>query len=499
MNRKAISIFTLIGIIFFGGLSILTFLEIIDNNIAEKGIFELGFSISHFINPEYEYAPPIIKQKDIVEIPTILDFQNGTTKNITLGITGTIELVFKSTALSSQNPIKVNAKVSFPWIEEEWRLLLEEELGGTLEDKYIVVDDSLITSEEDLWIKLGDQYFLVFPFAQNYPRDQTSNTYFSAMFPIEKNIETKQYLGGDIIMYPFHGEMPFFELFTLDELLQVTEGTTAYIAGSSIDETLQGKPLLIIEPSSVTTILRTNILIIGLTSAVIAFMIIQLRFHLLKQDFILVRGKQVRLEEERNSEHIKIDNKFSNSKWKQFVVVFWILMIALVTAFIGASWGNPESITQKIGTIASILALFFAVYIAVWTAKTEYLKKQERMKKTNHAKEEIYSTLRSILETRQQREKIRTKPLEEFGNVDKNTEILFMNKRVKRIITNLSFILSLYNEYLPPQFIKRVNDAINGYDFILNRLDILPFEIDDPAKVLVDNNIEHFIDELKKL
>ena len=74
-----------------------------------------------------------------------------------------------------------------------------------------------------------------------------------------------------------------------------------------------------------------------------------------------------------------------------------------------------------------------------------------------------------------------------------------MNKRVKRIIKNLSFTLSLYNEYLPPQFIKRVNDAINGYEFILNRLDILPFEIDDPAKILVDKKIEDFIDELKKL
>ena len=74
-----------------------------------------------------------------------------------------------------------------------------------------------------------------------------------------------------------------------------------------------------------------------------------------------------------------------------------------------------------------------------------------------------------------------------------------MNKRVKRIINSLSSTLSLYNEYLPPQFISRVNDAINGYDHVLNRLDILPFKNDDPARSLVDDNIENFIDELKKL
>lgn len=498
MNRKITYVLILIGIVFFGGLSILTFFEVIDNNIAEKGIFELGFSISHFINPEYEYAPPIIRQKDMIEIPIILKFQNGTTKNTTFGITGNTELVFKSTALSSQNPIKVNATVSFPWIEQEWRRLLEKESGDTLEDMYILIEGAVIMSEEDLWNRLDNQYFLVFPFAQNYPRDPTSNTYFSAMFPIEKNIKTKQYLGAEIIMYPFHGEIPFFELFTQDELQQITEGTTAYVAGSSIDETIQGKPLLIIEPSSVTTVLRTNILIIALTSAVIAFMIAQLGFHLLKQDFIQVRGKQDRLGEPRDLENPKINEKFSNTKWKKFVVTFWFLMIALVLAFIGASWNSPESTTQKIGAITSVLALFFAVYIAVWTAKTEYLKKQEIMKKTNHAKEEIYSTLRAIVETRKQRERIRTMNPLSLADVDLKTEILFMNHKLKRVIESLQFVLSINSEYLPSKFVSRVNDAINGYDFILGRLDIFPLENDDPKNVLAGDN-EGFIQELKAI
>lgn len=122
-----------------------------------------------------------------------------------------------------------------------------------------------------------------------------------------------------------------------------------------------------------------------------------------------------------------------------------------------------------------------------------------RIDRGNHAQERIYDILKQIHEVREHRERIRTRSLDEFGDVDKNTEILFMNKRVKRIIKSLSFTLSIYNEYLSPQFITRVNDAINGYDHVLNRLDILPLEDDDPARTLVDDNIGGFIDELKKL
>ncbi len=301
MNRKIISILTLVGIIFFGGLSVLSFLEIIDHNIAEKGVFGVGFSISNYINPQYEYAPPIIRIPDAVSIPINFVFENGTEKSTTFKITGHVELVFKATALSSQNPIKVKATMSFPRLEDQWKQFLLEDAGMPSEGKYMVLNDSLILSEEDLWhkLKLDEQYFLVFPFAQNHPRNQTSNTYFSAMFPIEKNIETKQYLGNGTIMYPFHGDMPFFELFTRNDLLEITEGTTAYIAGSTIDETLQGKPLLIIEPSSVTTILRTNILIIALTSVVISLMIVQLRLQLLKEKIIQDEGNQNMMDKEK--------------------------------------------------------------------------------------------------------------------------------------------------------------------------------------------------------
>lgn len=79
-------------------------------------------------------------------------------------------------------------------------------------------------------------------------------------------------------------------------------------------------------------------------------------------------------------------------------------------------------------------------------------------------------------------------------------EILFSNKRVIKTIHDLSFTLLLYNEYFPEQFINRVNDAIHGYDFISNRLDLMPMDIDDPAGILNDKDgIEGFIDELKSI
>jgi len=202
--------------------------------------------------------------------------------------------------------------------------------------------------------------------------------------------------------------------------------------------------------------------------------------------------------EERHLAQTKIDDKFSNEKWKLFVVIFGGLMALLVIAFIGASWNSPESITQKIGSIFSVLALFFAVYIAVWTVKTGYLKKQEEMRKTDHAKEEIYSTLRKIEEARKQRERIRTTNPLALSDADLNTEIRFMNQKLKRVIESLQFVLSLHSEYLHSKFVSRINDAINGYDFILIRIDVLPFENDDPKKVL-SADIEGFIDELKKI
>lgn len=210
------------------------------------------------------------------------------------------------------------------------------------------------------------------------------------------------------------------------------------------------------------------------------------------------RCRRTRLGEERHAVHTKIHDKFSDSNWKKFIVTFWGLMVALVIVFTGLSWTGPESTTQKIGSIFGVLALFFAVYIAVWTYKTEYIKKQETERKTNHAKDEIYSTLRAIAETRKQRERIRTMNPLALGDADLHTEISFMNNKLKRVIESLQFVLLLHNEYLPEKFISRVNDAIDGYDFILNRLDVLPFASDDPNKVLAEN-IEHFIEELKTI
>ncbi len=210
------------------------------------------------------------------------------------------------------------------------------------------------------------------------------------------------------------------------------------------------------------------------------------------------RCRRVRMGEKIHPKHNEKENKFTYEKWQKFTVFFWGLMVLLVITFVAASWNNPESVTQKIASITSVLALFFTVYIAVWAYRSEYLKKYETLRRTNHAKEEIYSTLRSIEENRKQRERIRTMNPKAKPDVDLNIEIRFMNYKLKRVIESLQFVLSLHSEYLPDKFVSRVNDAIDGYDFILNRLDVLPLENDDPKKVLA-GGAEGFIDELKTL
>ena len=71
--------------------------------------------------------------------------------------------------------------------------------------------------------------------------------------------------------------------------------------------------------------------------------------------------------------------------------------------------------------------------------------------------------------------------------------------RCSLLISRQLEVLILYSEYLPEQLVKRVNDVVMSYNFILNRLELNPMEVDDPANMLNDSNIEIFIDELKKI
>jgi len=194
----------------------------------------------------------------------------------------------------------------------------------------------------------------------------------------------------------------------------------------------------------------------------------------------------------------KEKEKFSEHNWKQFQIIFWGLMALLVISFAGASIITDEPITQKISSVAGVLSPFLAVYIAVWTYRIGYLKKQETNKKSDHVKEEIYSTIRIIEEFRKQREKIRTKNPLGLSEKDFKTEIIFINHKLKRMIESLQFLLLIHSEYLPSEFVSRIRNTINGYDFIITRVEVLPFESDDPKNVLSGEHIEGFIDELKK-
>ena len=199
------------------------------------------------------------------------------------------------------------------------------------------------------------------------------------------------------------------------------------------------------------------------------------------------------MEQEHRTPYSKTSTKISNSKWPKLRVVFWIVVVVATIVLVLPSWTNPES-TTPVGITVSVLSLFFAVYIAIWTYRAEYLKKQEVKYRTDYAKNEIYSTLRAIEDTRKHRERIRANP-KALPDADFQTEVKFMSYRLERVIRSLQFVLLLNNEYLSSTFASRVNDSIKGYDFILNRLEMFPLDSDDPSKIL-SYNVEHFIEEL---
>lgn len=84
-----------------------------------------------------------------------------------------------------------------------------------------------------------------------------------------------------------------------------------------------------------------------------------------------------------------------------------------------------------------------------------------------------------------------------MSDTDFKNEVLFMNRQVKRIIESLQFILLLHSENLPLLLIQRIRDAVAGFDLVLNRLELLPFEECDPRDGRT-RKLDGFIEELKK-
>jgi len=148
--------------------------------------------------------------------------------------------------------------------------------------------------------------------------------------------------------------------------------------------------------------------------------------------------------------------------------------------------------------ILAIIGVLIALYIL---AEQRILRRNlanDKIARENHAKEEIYRVLRAIQEVRRNRERIRTMNPQARPDVNLNTEILFMSGRLRRVVESLQFVLLVHSDYLSQDFIRRINDAINGYDFILQRLEQFPLENDDPANTL-RGNIEEFIEELREI
>lgn len=243
--KKFFNGFILSVIIVLSILIILLLLETTFVDIQNYGYFDSSFSLSKYVNPSYEYVLPLIADKDTISIPITLIFSNGTSIETNYPLKTTTKLVFEATALSAQNPITVYSELIF----------------------YI---------PEDINIVLQDKYYMIFPFAQDISKKRTMFEHTQGMIVLDQIDETK-FFGTGKIMYPFDGPQPFFEIMTGNELQQKRDGDVAYIAGLDLKETISEHNFLIIEPSSTTTILRTNIIIVALTFVVIAFGLAQVR------------------------------------------------------------------------------------------------------------------------------------------------------------------------------------------------------------------------------
>ncbi|AJZ75173.2 hypothetical protein [Candidatus Nitrosotenuis cloacae] len=217
------------------GLSLLIILTI----IAYLGLF----------NPTYEFVPPIVVEKDAILAVQeyIPNGENQTIRKIIASHHSETNLLLKTTALSAQNPITVEVTMEFPDLPE------------------------------DAWNLLDEEYFIMFPFAVNSEKSLMDNQYYTANFPIKKNNDDRKYFGSGMIKYTFEGDKPFFVLLTANEINRFRSGDIAKLPQSYIQQSLEKGVFLQIEPSSTTTTLHTNNIVLALTCIVIAFGILQIR------------------------------------------------------------------------------------------------------------------------------------------------------------------------------------------------------------------------------
>lgn len=232
-----------IGIGIFSSVALLLIIETTSLDIQNFGYFDSGFSLSKFVNPDYQYIPPIIFGKGEVTGPVKLVFENGTSVTKSLSFNTATKLVFQTTALSAQNPITVYANVTFT---------------------------------NSSRINLENTYYMFFPFSQDISKKRDKFEETQGIIILSKSGDT-QYSGTGKIMYPFEGPKPVFDILTYDEIQKYQDGDIAFLSGISLVKEINGFEFLNIEASSNTTILRTNVIIIALTFILIAFGLVQIR------------------------------------------------------------------------------------------------------------------------------------------------------------------------------------------------------------------------------
>jgi len=148
--------------------------------------------------------------------------------------------------------------------------------------------------------------------------------------------------------------------------------------------------------------------------------------------------------------------------------------------------------------IGVFIAMSILIYSQHHDNRIDIQNKNERTKREKYAREEIYRILNGIEEVVKHREHIRTTNPLGMSDANFKNEVLFMNRQVKRIIESLQFVLLLHSENLPLLFIQGIRDAVAGFDLVLNRLELLPFEECDPGDGRT-RKIDRFIEELKKI
>ncbi|MCH7560605.1 MAG: hypothetical protein IIC67_04415 [Thaumarchaeota archaeon] len=158
---------------------------------------------------------------------------------------------------------------------------------------------------------------------------------------------------------------------------------------------------------------------------------------------------------------------------------------------------NWVTLIVEIG-IGVIISMSILIYSRHHDDKIDKQNQDEKRRKEEHARKEIYRSLKGIEEATSKREGIRTKKIQENPEIGLETEVVFMNKQIAKAVEALQFQLLLHNENLPMLFIEKVKLRLEFLEVNLNRLEINPQGKYDPHDQCI-KDLSEFIEKLKEI